>query len=164
MTTRALFPGSFDPATLGHLDLIKRGAALLDELVVAVGTNPQKTPLFTVEERVAMLRDQVSHLPNVKVTFFDGLVIRSAEAHECNIILRGVRSVSDFEAEQQMAMTNRGLSGIETVFVMPSEEYAWLSSRLIKEVYSLGGEADAMLAPAVARAVKKKFKSAGGES
>lgn len=161
LATQALFPGSFDPPTLGHMDLVERGAVLFDRIVVAVGSNPQKSPLFTAEERVTLLMEQTSHLPNVSVVSFDGLVIHCAKEQNCNIILRGVRSVADFEFEQQMAMTNRSLSGIETVFIMPSEKFAWLSSRLIKEVYSYGGEAEEMLSPGVAAAVKAKFSGSG---
>ena len=161
MSTQALFPGSFDPPTLGHMDLIERGSVLFDRLVVAVGSNPTKQPLFSAEERVTLLMEQTGHLSNVTVVRFDGLVTHCARDQDCNIILRGVRSVADFEIEQQMAMTNRGISGIETVFVMPSEEFAWLSSRLIKEVYSYGGEAEDMLAPAVAAAVKARLSDDG---
>jgi pantetheine-phosphate adenylyltransferase len=143
------------------LDLIERGADLFDKVVVAVGSNPQKSALFSQEERVNLLMQQTARFPNVSVVSFGGLVTHCAREQDCNIILRGVRSVADFEIEQQMAMTNRGLSGIETVFVMPSEKFAWLSSRLIKEVYSYGGEAEEMLTPEVAAAVKAKLSDSG---
>ncbi|MCX8229458.1 MAG: pantetheine-phosphate adenylyltransferase [Planctomycetota bacterium] len=146
---RALYPGTFDPPTLGHLDLIRRGVALFGPLVVAVANNNTKTPLFTAEERVEMLTELVKDLP-VTVEYFQGLVIEHAKECGASVLLRGVRTVSDFEYEYQMAMTNRVLeSTIETVFVMPSEEYSYLSSRLIKEVYSAGGELQRFLPPSI---------------
>ena len=137
---RALYPGTFDPPTLGHLDLIRRGVQLFGPLLVAVANNNTKAPLFSAEERVDMLRELVADLP-VEVEYFRGLVIEHAHERGIKVLLRGVRTVSDFEYEYQMAMTNRVLEkNIETVFIMPSEEYSYLSSRLIKEVYAAGGE------------------------
>lgn len=137
---RVLYPGTFDPVTLGHLDLIRRGLELFGSVLVAVADNPAKQPLFTAEERVAMLRAEVGGLA-VEVERFRGLVVEHARARNVTVLLRGVRTISDFEFEYQMAMTNRELdAGVDTVFIMPSEAYAYVSSRLIKEVYASGGE------------------------
>jgi pantetheine-phosphate adenylyltransferase len=158
-TPRALYPGTFDPPTLGHLDLIRRGVQLFGPLLVAVANNNTKAPLFSAEERVDMLRELVADLP-VEVEYFRGLVIEHAHARGIEVLLRGVRTVSDFEYEYQMAMTNRVLeNSIETVFVMPSEEYSYLSSRLIKEVYAAGGELQRFLP----RSIHEKLLSRLGE-
>ena len=158
-TPRALYPGTFDPPTLGHLDLIRRGVQLFGPLLVAVANNNTKAPLFSAEERVDMLRELVADLP-VEVEYFRGLVIEHAHARGIEVLLRGVRTVSDFEYEHQMAMTNRVLeNSIETVFVMPSEEYSYLSSRLIKEVYAAGGELQRFLP----RSIHEKLLSRLGE-
>jgi pantetheine-phosphate adenylyltransferase len=158
-TPRALYPGTFDPPTLGHLDLIRRGVQLFGPLLVAVANNNTKAPLFSAEERVDMLRELVADLP-VEVEYFRGLVIEHAHARGIEVLLRGVRTVSDFEYEYQMAMTNRVLeNSIETVFVMPSEEYSYLSSRLIKEVYAAGGELQRFLP----RFIHEKLLSRLGE-
>jgi len=146
---RALYPGTFDPPTLGHLDLIRRGVDLFGPLLVAVANNNTKQPLFTAEERIAMIQAEVADLP-VTVDYFRGLVVEHARERGIGVILRGVRTVSDFEYEYQMAMTNRQLEpAVETAFVMPSEEYSYLSSRLIKEVYASGGELRRFLPDAV---------------
>lgn len=146
---RALYPGTFDPPTLGHLDLIRRGVELFGPLLVAVANNNTKKPLFTAEERIEMIRAEVGDLP-VTVEYFRGLVVEHARERGIGVILRGVRTVSDFEYEYQMAMTNRQLEpAIETAFVMPSEEFSYLSSRLIKEVYASGGELRRFLPDAV---------------
>ncbi len=135
-----LYAGTFDPVTHGHLDLIRRGVDLFGSLLVGVADNPNKTPLFSAEERVEMIRDEVVDLP-VTVEHFRGLVVDHAHQLGIKKLLRGVRTVSDFEYEYQMAMTNRVLvPQVETVFVMPSEEFAYVSSRLMKEVYEAGGE------------------------
>lgn len=154
---RALYAGTFDPLTLGHLDLIRRGVRLFGALVVAVAVNRSKTPLFTVEERVDMIRQQVGDLP-VQVVSFDTLVVDEARARGISILLRGVRTFTDFEYEYPMAMTNRHLDEeIESVFVMPNEDYAYVSSRLIKEVYAGGGEVRRFLPDAIHQALKAKF-------
>jgi pantetheine-phosphate adenylyltransferase len=138
---RALYPGSFDPVTHGHLDLIRRGVELFGELTVAVAVNPAKSPLFPPEERVEMLREQLRSLAGVSVTMFRGLVVEFCMRNGYTVILRGLRTVSDFEFEYQMALTNRSLApGVETVFVMPNERYSYISSRLIKEVIEGGGD------------------------
>ena len=137
----ALYPGSFDPVTLGHLDLIARGAALFGRLVVAVADNPRKKAVFTAAERVAMLRRHTKKHRNVEVVSFSGLVVDHAKAHGLDVLLRGVRTTSDFEFEYQMALTNRSLApDVETVFMMPSEATSYVSSRLVKEVARLGGD------------------------
>lgn len=137
---RVLYPGSFDPLTLGHLDLIRRAVALFGAVEVAVAENSSKQALFSVEERLGFLRAETAGLP-VEVEHFAGLVVEHARARGIPVLLRGVRTVSDFEYEYQMAMTNRELApDVDTAFIMPSAEYAYLSSRLIKEVYAAGGE------------------------
>jgi len=156
----ALYPGSFDPATFGHMDLIARGAGLFDRLVVAVADNPRKRATFTVEERIAILRRHAKKHRNVEVATFTGLAVDFAKANGLATLLRGVRTASDFEFEFQMAMTNRSLApGIETVFMMPSEEYAFLSSTLIKEVVGAGGDAGRWVPKDVERALRKRLKT-----
>ena len=140
MFTRAVYPGSFDPVTNGHIDLIKRSANLFDEVVVAVLSNADKTPLFTLQERVQMLENVVGGLKNVSVSHFAGLLVDFVEEIEASVIIRGIRAVSDYEYELQMALMNRRLSSrIETVFMLPAESYSFLSSRLVKEIVQLGG-------------------------
>ena len=154
---RALYPGSFDPVTLGHLDLIRRGVETFGSLTVAIANNNTKAPLFSAEERMELLRGEVADLP-VEVEYFRGLVVEHAREKGIGILLRGVRTVSDFEYEYQMAMTNRVLEHrVETVFMMPSEEYAYLSSRLIKEVYAAGGELRRFLPPRVHEALVERL-------
>ena len=137
----AIYPGSFDPVTLGHWDVIQRAEKLVDRLVVAVLHNPAKSAAFTVEERVAMLKELVAHFPNVEVTSFHGLLVEFAKQHHADSIIRGVRAFSDFEYEFQMALMNRKLApDLETVFLMPKEKYAAVSSRLVREIGSMGGE------------------------
>ena len=136
----AVFPGSFDPLTNGHVDIILRGARLFDRIIVAILRNAEKQPLFTSEERVAMAIDVFRQYPNVEVESFDGLLVDYAELKGASVIVRGLRAVSDFEFELQMALMNRRLGpDIETVFMMPAEQYTYVSSRLIKEVFALGG-------------------------
>ena len=136
---RAIFPGTFDPITNGHLDVINRGIKLFDELIIAVGRSPIKNPLFTPEERVEMIAELVADIPCVSVESFDGLTVEYAAKKKANAILRGLRSLTDVQYEFKLAMTNRAVAGIETVFVMTSEEYGFTSSTLIREVASLGG-------------------------
>jgi pantetheine-phosphate adenylyltransferase len=155
----ALYPGSFDPVTLGHLDLIARGAALFSRLVVAVADNPRKKAVFTAEERVAMLRKHTKGHGNVEVVSFSGLVVDYAKANGLGVLLRGVRTTSDFEFEYQMALTNRSLaSEVETVFMMPSAEFAFLSSTLIKEVVGNGGDASRWVPKDVERALARRLR------
>ncbi len=137
----AIYPGSFDPLTLGHVDIIHRGSALFDSIVVAVLGNAEKSPLFTVEERLAMIRETFSDRENVEADSFRGLLVDYALGRKATTIVRGIRAISDFEYEFQMALMNRRLApAIETVFMMPAQEYSYVSSRLVKEVASLGGD------------------------
>ena len=145
----SIYPGSFDPLTNGHLDLIERGAKLFDRLIVAILRNEGKTSLFTVEERTEMLREAVKKLENVSVESFDGLLVRFAAEKGARVILRGIRAVSDYEFELQMALMNRKLHPeLETVFMLPGEAYSYVSSRLVKEIYRLGGDVSDLV-PAV---------------
>ena len=158
---RAVYPGSFDPVTYGHLDLIRRALTVVDELVVAVAHNPGKQPLFSLEERVAMLRRAVRGLRGVRVEPFDSLVVDLCRAQRAAVMIRGVRMISDFEYEFQMALTNRKLDDrIETIFLMPSEAYAYLSSRLIKEAGELGADLSAFVPPFVAQALRARWRGA----
>ena len=147
---RAIYPGSFDPLTFGHIDIIERTVRLFDTVVVALLTNPQKTPLFSVEERVEMLCEVVDVYPNVEVDSFDGLLVEHAAARSATVLLRGIRAISDYEYELQMALMNRRLSPqIETVFMMAHEAYSFISSRLVKEVFGLGGDIRGLVPPSV---------------
>ncbi len=157
--TKAIYPGTFDPPTYGHLDLIERGSRVFDELIVAIGENPFKTPLFTVEERKQMILEHTKHLKNVKVDSFKGMLVDYLKKQRTNIILRGIRTVSDFEEEFQRALTNRVLkSDLETVFIMTSEQYSFLNSRLIKEAVSLGGDVSKFVPPEVEKQLIAKLK------
>jgi pantetheine-phosphate adenylyltransferase len=147
----ALYPGSFDPITLGHLDLIERGCRLYETVIVAVVKNPNKTPLFTLEERVEQIRKATQHLPQVEVTSFMDLSVNYAKGRGAQVILRGLRALSDFEMELQMALTNKTLeSSIETVFLATSSEYSFLSSSVVKEVARFGGSVDHLVPAHVA--------------
>lgn len=160
---KALYAGTFDPVTLGHLDLIERGAGLFSSLTVGVADNVRKKPLFTAAERVSLLRGEIARrgLP-VEVASFRGLVVDWARAHGIDVLLRGVRTTSDFEYEYQMALTNRALAGgIESVFVMPSEKYAYLSSTLIREVVRGGGDVSRWVPPAVEEALRVRLGGGG---
>lgn len=157
MKKRAVYPGTFDPVTNGHIDLIQRGAALFDHLHVAILGNAEKTPLFSVGERVEMLKEAVKRYRNVSVTTFEGLLVDYAEKIGASVIVRGIRAVSDYEYELQMAMMNRRLSSrVETVFMMPAEAYSYLSSRLVKEISQLGGSVRGLVPPGVERRLKSK--------
>lgn len=153
----AVYPGSFDPITNGHLDLIERGSKIFDELIVAVLRNLEKDPLFTVEERLEMMREAALHCPNVSVDSFDGLLVDYAVRRQARVILRGIRAVSDFENEMTMALMNRKLdANIETVFMMPSVSYTFLSSRLVREVVRLGGDVRGLVPPLVEARLRAK--------
>lgn len=157
MKIRAVYPGTFDPVTNGHLDLIKRSAALFDELVIAILSNTDKAPMFSIEERVEMLKNVVADMPHVSVTTFGGLLVDFAEQIQASVIVRGIRAVSDYEYELQMALMNRRLSSkVETVFMMPAEAYSYLSSRLVKEISALGGSVRGLVPPIVERRLKRK--------
>jgi pantetheine-phosphate adenylyltransferase len=155
----ALYPGSFDPVTRGHVDLVERALPLFDRLTVAVGVNTNKQPTFSADERVAMLRDVLPKDPRVTVTTFTGLVVDFCRQQGIGAILRGVRTVSDFEYEYQMALTNRHLApGIESVFVMPSVQYSYVSSSLIREIVRNGGDVSSFLPPLVERALRERLR------
>ena len=160
MSYAAIYPGSFDPVTYGHLDLIKRAIRIFDEVIVAVANNTQKKPLFNSHERVAMLKEATQGIKGVQIEIFDGLVVDYARRKKIHVIVRGLRMISDFEYELQMALTNRRLDeGIETVFLMPSEGYSFLSSTLIKEAAFLGADISSFVPQFVAEKIKKtKFK------
>ncbi len=155
---RAIYPGSFDPVTNGHLDVIKRAVKIFDEVIVAVAHNDQKQGLFTTDERVALLKETTRDTPTVKVTQFDGLLVNFALRQQATAVIRGLRAISDFEFEFQMALMNRKLEqSIETLFLMPKEEYTYLSSRIVKEIARLGGNVDAFVPPPVAESLGQKF-------
>jgi pantetheine-phosphate adenylyltransferase len=157
MSTLAVFPGSFDPLTNGHVDIITRGARLFDRIVVAILVNAEKSPLFTIQERVDIVREVFHPQPNVEVDTFDGLLVDYVERRQAQVIVRGLRAVSDFEYEFQMALMNRRLNGrIETVFMMPAEQYTYISSRLIKEVFSLGGRVHGLVPELVEQRLREK--------
>ena len=159
---RAIYPGSFDPATYGHIDMIERSAQIVDELVVAVLRNRAKSPLFSVEERVSMLEEITEHLPNVYIRSFDGLLIDYAREVGASIIVRGLRAVTDFEYELQIAQTNRIVnSQIDTVFLTTSLEYAYLSSTIVKEVASYGGDISHFVPERLIERIYAKYPKAG---
>jgi pantetheine-phosphate adenylyltransferase len=157
---KAIYPGSFDPLTNGHLDLIARAAKIFDHLVVAILRNSSKNPLFTIEERVAMLSEGTSEFSNVSVSTFDGLLIDFAREQRAHAVVRGIRAISDYEYEFQMAMMNRRLSPeVETIFLMPDAKYSFVSSRLVKEVVRLGGSVDGLVPKFVIERMKDKNHS-----
>lgn len=157
MARRAIYPGSFDPITNGHLDIIERSAKLFDEVIVAVLVNIHKNPMFSAEERIQMLRDVVQ-LPNVRVDTFHGLLVHYAVEQQAEVIVRGIRAISDYEYELQMALMNRRLEpSVETVFLMAAEENSYLSSRLIKEVFKLGGSISGHVPALVEQCMKEKL-------
>ena len=163
MSTLAVFPGSFDPLTNGHVDIISRGARLFDRLVVAILVNAEKSPLFTTGERVEMTRTVFASMPNVEVDTFDGLLVDYVERRKAQVIVRGLRAVSDFEYEFQMALMNRRLNGkIETVFMMPAEQYSYISSRLIKEVFALGGRVQGLVPELIEERLREKVSGVRG--
>lgn len=154
----ALCPGSFDPVTLGHLDIIERTARHFDEVIVAVIRNPQKAgSLFTLEEREDMLHEVTAHLTNVQIGFFKGLLVDFAKEHEAQAIVKGLRAVSDFDYELQMAQMNQKLSGIDTFFISTSPRYSFLSSSLVREVARFGGDVSSMVPPVVAKRLAERF-------
>lgn len=156
---RAVYPGSFDPVTFGHIDIIERAAALVDELIVAVLVNQAKTPLFSVDERVNMLRDVAGHVPNVRVEAFSGLSVDFVKKCDARFIVRGLRAITDFEYELQMSQTNRIMAPeIDTIFLTTSLSYAYLSSTTVKEVASYGGDISHFVPALVAERIKEKVK------
>ena len=160
----AVYPGSFDPLTNGHVDIIRRGIRLFDRIVVAILVNVEKSPLFSMQARVEIVRDVFRDEPNVEVDTFEGLLVDYARKRQADVIVRGLRALSDFETEFQMALLNRRLSpAIETVFMMPAEQYTYISSRLIKEVFSLGGRVSGLVPEIVEGKLRdmQKSRSAG---
>jgi pantetheine-phosphate adenylyltransferase len=157
MSSIALYPGSFDPLTMGHVDIIQRGSRLFDRIIVAVLINADKSPLFTVTERVEIVREVFRDRANVEVESFDGLLVEYARRKQASMIVRGLRAVSDFEYEMQMALMNRSLNpDVETIFMMPAERYTYVSSRLVKEVVSLGGSVKGIVPEIVERRLCEK--------
>lgn len=158
MCQRAIYPGTFDPVTYGHIDIIKRAVTIFEEVVVAVAKNPQKSPIFSVNERVDLLKKATEGLGNVIVESFDGLVVDYAKKQRVSVIIRGLRMLSDFEYEFQMALTNRKLNPhVETIFLMPSESYSYLSSKLLKETAALGADLSNFVPDYVEKALKSKL-------
>ena len=159
----AVYPGSFDPLTNGHVDIIQRGVRLFDRIVIAILTNIGKSPLFTIEERVQIARDVFRDKPNVEVDTFEGLLVDYARHREASVIVRGLRAFSDFEYELQMALMNRRLSpDLETVFMMPAEAYTYVSARLVKEVFALGGSIDGLVPEVVEAKLRRKQRVSAG--
>ena len=159
---RAIYPGSFDPVTNGHLDIIERGCKLFDEIIIAILVNPEKQPFFTVEERREMLAEVLQQINRgscgVRVDSCSGLLVQYAVAQEADVIVRGIRAISDYEYELQMALMNRRLEpNIDTVFMMPAESYSYVSSRLVKEVFQLGGTVQGLVPPLVERRMNEKI-------
>jgi len=158
MSTRAIYPGTFDPVTLGHIDIVTRAAQMFDEMVLAIAASPSKKPMFSLEERIELARQAVAHLPNVEVVGFSDLMANFARAQQANVLVRGLRAVSDFEYELQLAHMNRHLlPTLESVFLMPSEGFSFVSSSLVKEVARHGGDVSAFLPAPVHQALLAKL-------
>jgi pantetheine-phosphate adenylyltransferase len=156
----AIYPGSFDPLTNGHLDVVQRAAKLFDRVIVAVAKNEGKSPLFPLRERVALVKKSVAHLPNVEADSFDSLLVQYVVSRKAQVIVRGLRAVSDFEFEFQLALMNRKLNeSIETIFMMPKDTYTFLSSRIVKEIARLGGDVRGFVPGPVQAALAKKFST-----
>jgi len=160
VTKTAIYPGSFDPITFGHVDVIERSSRLFDHVVVAILTNPQKAPLFSVQERIEFMNEILKpRFTNVEVDVFHGLLVDYAIQKKAQVIVRGIRAISDYEYELQMALMNRRLApGIETVFMMPAENYSYLSSRLVKEIAELGGSVTGLVPGVIEKRLKQRFK------
>jgi len=160
MCQKAIYPGTFDPVTYGHIDLIKRAQETFSEVIVAVAHNPHKKPLFSVKERVEMLNKATAGMSGIEVVDFDGLVVEFARKNKAKVLIRGLRMLSDFEYEFQMALTNRKLApDIETIFLMPQESYSYLSAKLLKEAASLGADLTSFVPDFVEEALEKKLKA-----
>jgi len=161
MSAKALYPGTFDPPTNGHVDLIQRGSKLFEHLTVAILNNPVKNPLFTLEDRVEMLNEVTGALPNVSVATFGGMMVEFARQQGATAVLRGIRAISDYEYEFQMALMNRRLAPeIETVFLQPAGRYSFVSSRMVKEVFSFGGDVTGLVPPNVLRRLRGRIGKA----
>jgi pantetheine-phosphate adenylyltransferase len=162
MPVKALYPGTFDPPTNGHVDLIQRGAKIFDSLTVAILVNPVKNPLFTVEERVEMLEEVTGVIGNVTIATFDGMMVDFARLQGATAVLRGIRAISDYEHEFQMALMNRRLAPeIETVFLQPAGRYSFVSSRMVKEVFSFGGDVTGLVPPNVLKRLRARINGGG---
>lgn len=164
MTTKkpqiALYPGTFDPITNGHIDLVERAAKLFEEVIVSVASNSKKNPFFTLDERIALAQEVLSHCPNVTVKGFGILLVDFAKEQKANVLIRGLRAISDFEYEFQLASMNRNLAPeIESVFLMPADEYSFISSSLVKEVALLGGDVSKFVHPLINEALKKRYEN-----
>jgi len=158
MSSRAMYPGTFDPFTNGHNDLVRRASRIFDKVVVAIAANPNKAPLFPLEKRIELARTIVADVPNVEVVGYTGLTVDFAHQHDLNVMMRGLRAVSDFEFEFQLATMSRHLSDqVETVFLTPTEQFNFISSTLIREIASLGGNVSEFVHPAVAEALRARF-------
>lgn len=159
MLVTAVYPGTFDPITNGHIDIIMRSLKAFDHIIVGIGPNPTKTTLFSLEERISMVKESLVCIPHVSVEAFDGLLVDFAKGQNAKVIIRGLRAISDFEYEFQMALMNRKLdSDIETVFLMPSEEYSYLTSSIIKVVGSFGGDVSSLIPKVAQEMLNRKFK------
>ncbi len=157
--TLAVYPGTFDPFTNGHLDILERASRIFPRMIVALVSNPEKAPLFTVEERMEIIQDAASGMEGVRVDAFDGLLVDYVRDQGASVVIRGLRAISDFEYEFQMALMNRRLAeGVETTFLMPHESYTYLSSRLVKQVSLLGGTVKGLVSPLVERMLKEKYR------
>jgi pantetheine-phosphate adenylyltransferase len=158
---RAIYPGSFDPPTNGHLDLIQRGSKIFEELIVAILRNPEKSPMFSVAERIGMLQELTADLRNVRIDTFDGLMVEYAKSIDASCVLRGIRAVSDYEYELQMALLNRKIEPtLETVFMMPADKYSYVSSRLVREVAQAGGPVRGLVPEVVEEKLREKLDPA----
>ena len=156
----AIYPGSFDPLTFGHIDVLERAVKIFDKVIVAVAKNPEKLPLFALSERIEMIKEVTKGNPKIEVDAFDGLLVEYAKRKGASVVLRGLRALSDFEYEFQMALTNRKLADrIETIFMMPSESFSYLSSRMIKEIGRLGGNVRSFVPESVAKRLLRSLRS-----
>lgn len=159
MSLNAVYPGTFDPITLAHADLIERAAKLFKHVIVAIAANPHKKPLFDIEERITLAQHTLKHIPNVTIVGFSGLLVDFAKAHDVEVTIRGLRTAGDFDYEFQLARMNRDLAPwFETIFLTPKESYAFISSTLVREIASLHGHVEKFVAPEVAKALARKFK------
>ena len=164
MNTTAVYPGTFDPITLGHEDLVRRAATLFDNVIVAVADSSGKHPFFTRDERVAMVREVLKDLKNVQVTGFSGLLMKFVQQHEARVVIRGLRAVSDFEYEFQLAGMNRGMyPDVETMFLTPGEQHMFVSATIVREISTMGGDVTKFVPPHVAKQLKAKIKQLGGK-
>jgi pantetheine-phosphate adenylyltransferase len=158
MPVGAMYPGTFDPVTNGHYELVRRAAGIFDRIVVAVAASPHKAPVFSLDERMSLARQVLADLPNVSVDGYTGLTVEYAKLHDLKVVIRGLRAVSDFEYEFQLASMNRHLqTGVETIFMTPAEQYTFISSTLVREVAALGGDVTAFVHPPVAKALRRRF-------